>query len=72
MEDDYRLVAARKLDWNENAWREPARIALVISGLKTFLADNPENPVLRAEAEHLIRKLYLAGKKPAPRNTTAY
>ena len=72
MEDDYRLVAARRLSWNVEAWREPARLALVISGLQGFLADHPEKSVLRAEAENLLKKLRLAGKEPALRNTTAH
>jgi hypothetical protein len=72
MEDDYRLVAARKLTWNENAWREPAFLALVISGLKGFLAEGPENPDSRAEAKYLIHTLYQAGKTPTPRNTSAH
>ena len=71
MKDDYRLVAARRLAWNENAWREPARLALVISGLQAFLAEYPEETESRAEAQNLIKKLHLAGKKPAARNTTA-
>jgi len=66
-----RIVAAQRLAWNENAWREPGRLALVIFGLKKFLAEGRENPALRAEAERLIRTLYLAGKKPTLRNMTA-
>lgn len=71
MEDDYRLVAARKLAWNENAWREPSILALAIFGLQAFLVDYPEKSDSHAEAENLIRKLHQAGKTPAYRNTSA-
>ncbi len=59
------FVFARQLAWNKNAWREPARIGLAITVLQQILAAESASPEHRAEAEMLIKKLYLAGKKPA-------
>jgi len=59
------LIFARQLAWNENAWREPARIGLAISSMKKIIASENVSHEHRAEAEMLIKKLYLAGKKPA-------
>lgn len=63
--DDLRLVAARRLAWNKDAWREPALLAFVIRTLKQIVADETENPESRAEADMLIGKLNRAGKVPA-------
>jgi hypothetical protein len=62
--EDYRLVAARQLRWDKEAWRKPAHLALVIRALKQIVADESESPVSRAEAEMLTKKLYMAGKEP--------
>jgi hypothetical protein len=62
---DFRLVAARRLTWNKDAWREPAFVALAIRGLQQIVADETESPESQAEAKMLIEKLYLARKVPA-------
>lgn len=64
MDDSY-FVFARKLVWNNDAWREPARIGLAISILQQILASENASHQQRAEAEMLVKKLYNAGKKPA-------
>jgi len=62
---DFRLVAARQLVWNKEAWRQPAYLGLVIRTLQDMLAADPEDPTMRAELESLIKRLYAAGKAPA-------
>ena len=62
--EDFRLVAARRLVWNKDAWREPAFLGLVIDTVKRIATDEAESPEARAEAEMLVKKLYLAGKAP--------
>jgi len=62
---DFRLVAARRLRFNENAWQDQGHLWLVIHTLKQIVADVTETVVARAEAEMLIKKLYIAGKRPA-------
>jgi hypothetical protein len=63
--DDYRLVAARQLIWKPEVWREPALLALAISGLKMLSAELPDDSKHHVELGPLITKLYAAGKKPA-------
>lgn len=62
--NDYRLVAARRLVWTPDAWREPARLGLAIRGLKEVIAEWPDNAQNHIEAKMLISKLYAAGKTP--------
>jgi len=62
--DQCGLIFPRKLVWNKDAWREPARIGLAILICEGVLADEDTSPEHRAEAEMLIRNLRLAGKKP--------
>lgn len=62
--DDYRLVAARRLAWNEEAWREPALIYLALAGLKNIAIDETQPREVHAEVEFLIRKLHTAAKPP--------
>jgi hypothetical protein len=62
--DDFRLVAARRMRWNSEAWREPAQIALVIRGLEEIVYDQSETAEAQAEAKMLIAKLRSAGKEP--------
>jgi hypothetical protein len=62
--NDYRFVAARRLVWNKDAWREPALLALAIRALNQLVAGESGSPESLAEAEMLIKKLYIAGKKP--------
>jgi hypothetical protein len=63
--EDFRLVAARQLAWDKEACRKHAYRALVIHALEGIVASDVEQPVSRAEAEMLIKKLYAVGKKPA-------
>ena len=58
--EDYRLVAARRLVWNKDAWRAPAHVALAIRSLEAMLAAETLSTETRAEAEMLIRKLTAA------------
>jgi hypothetical protein len=64
MSDDYRLIAARRLVWKEELWREPALVALAISGLRTILMDESESDEARTEGRYLIKKLLSASKQP--------
>jgi len=59
------LIFPRQLAWNKEAWREPARIGLAIHILQQILADENASPEYLAEAEMLIKKLQVVGKKPA-------
>lgn len=62
---DFRLVAARKLAHCKNVWQDQGHLWLVIHTLKQIVADVTETLVARAEAEMLIKKLYLVGRRPA-------
>ena len=59
------FVPARQLLWDPNAWRKPAYLAFIIRTLEATVAEGFERPEDQAEALMLIKKLYLAGKKPA-------
>jgi hypothetical protein len=61
---DLRLVAARQMDWDKEAWRQPASLRFIIRTLEQLAANEEENPESRIEAERLIKKLYAAGKEP--------
>jgi hypothetical protein len=63
--NDFRLVAARQLRWDKDAWRDQGHLALVIRTLEQMVADETESAETRAEAEMLIRKLRVVGKRPA-------
>lgn len=63
--DDHILIAARQLLWDKHAWREPGFLSFVIRTLEQQVADEDTSPAYRMEAEMLIKKLYMAGKKPA-------
>ena len=62
--DDLRLVGARRMIWDEEAWRVPASIAFHIRNLNQILADDDESPESRAEAKMLIPKLHALVKRP--------
>ncbi len=64
-EQDFRLIAARQLSWDKDAWREPAYLAFVIRTLKEIAVNETESRESRAEAEMLMKKLYKAEKRPA-------
>jgi hypothetical protein len=61
---DIRLVNARRLRWDKDAWQDQGFIALVISALDKLISDETECPVSRAEARMLVKKLY-AIKRPS-------
>ena len=61
---DFRLVAARKLEWDKDIWRKPATLNLSLRTLEKLLGNENENPDSRAEAARLIKRLSLLGKKP--------
>lgn len=63
--DDIRLVAARRKIWDKDAWRDAGLLGLIIRNLKAITDDETEALSARAEAEMLIKKLYIAGKRPA-------
>lgn len=62
--DDIRLVAARRKLWDKEPWRDPGMLALILRKLKTLADDETEPSVARAEAEMLIKKLHISGKRP--------
>ena len=62
---DIRLVNARRLTWNKDAWREPGFLGLVTRELERMICDAAEAPESRAEARVLVKKLY-AIKRPFP------
>lgn len=62
--DDLRLVAARRMVWDSNAWRQPAMVALLTRRMQDIVDSNDESDVARAEAKMLIKKLHLASRKP--------
>ena len=59
------FIAARQILWDKNAWLQPARLGFLIRALEQIVADEETSPEYRVEAEMLIKKLYMAGKKPA-------
>ena len=61
---DLRLISARQMVWDKDIWRWPARLYFHINLLKDMLEDASLEPSTRAEVEMLIRKLYVAGRKP--------
>lgn len=63
--NDFRLIAARQLAWDNSAWRQPGLLGLTIRALKEIVACEGESSEARAEAAMLIKKLYAAGKKPS-------
>jgi hypothetical protein len=66
MENDFRLVAARRLVWNkERCLLEPAYRALVIHSLEEMGSNEDWDPTTQAEIAMLTKKLYAAGK-PSP------
>jgi hypothetical protein len=62
--NDPRLVSARILVWNKDAWRNPAFLHLTIRMLEQIVNSDVESPESQAEAKMLIKQLYLAGKTP--------
>ena len=54
---DFRLIAARRLIWDKNAWQHPGHIALVTRSLKQLMDEEGRTMETLAEAEMLIRKL---------------
>jgi len=62
--EDYRLVAARKLVWDKEAWRKPAVLLQAINWLEQIVADQSGTVVAHAEAQMLINKLHQAAKQP--------
>jgi hypothetical protein len=63
--DDFRLIAARKMVWEKDLWRQPGRLSIVIRTLEQMAAGDDESPADRAEAERLIAQLYAAAKEPS-------
>jgi hypothetical protein len=63
--DDLRLIAARRLVWNKDAWRDPGYLALVTRWMKSIVEDEAESAKAHAEAAMLMKKLYLATNAPA-------
>ena len=61
---DIRLVTARQLLWDKEAWRQPAFLAVAIQMLGQIVEDDAESSEARNEAQMLIKKLYQAGKAP--------
>jgi hypothetical protein len=62
---DIRLVNARRLTWDKDAWQAPGFVAFVARELEKILADESEPVASRAEARVLLKKLY-AIKRPFP------
>ncbi len=61
---DIRLVTARQLLWDKEAWRQPAFLFFAIQMLDQIVENDAEAPEARNEAQVLIKKLYQAGKAP--------
>ena len=62
--DDFRLIAARKLVCDSEAWRNPAYLNLVTRTLQQMQNGEPASTATHAEMEMLIKKLRLAVKAP--------
>lgn len=62
--DDIRLVAARRMIWDKDAWRRPGMLALLTRSMQDIVDSDDEPDIARTEAKMLIKKLYLAGKRP--------
>ena len=56
-DQDFRLIAARRLVWDKNAWHAPAHIALVTRSLKQLMNEEDQASEALAEAAMLIKKL---------------
>jgi len=63
--NDFRLIAARRMAWDKEIWRWPARLGLAIRTLEQILETEEMSSGEQAEVEMLIRQLYAAGKPPA-------
>jgi hypothetical protein len=61
---DIRLVTARQLLWDKEAWRQPAFLGFAIQMLDQIVEDDAQSSEARNEAQMLIKKLYQAGKAP--------
>ncbi len=64
-DQDFRLIAARRLVWDKSAWQRPGTLALSIRSLQQLMAEEGRTRQTLAEAEMLIAKLYQATKEPA-------
>lgn len=64
-EHDIRLVVARQMVWDTEAWRRPGSIWEVICSLQQMLEVEERSNADRAEIAMLIKKLYAASKPPA-------
>lgn len=64
-QNDFRLVAARRMVWDKQVWRRPGTLGLAIRTLEQILETEELSSAEQAEVEMLIRQLYAAGKPPA-------
>lgn len=64
---DIRLIVARKMLWEKDLWRQPARVSSVIRALQLLVDSESEDAKDRAEAKMLIGKLYAASREPKKR-----
>ena len=62
---DFRLIAARQLVHDSEAWRNPGYLGLVTRTLQQMQDGEPASLETRAEIEMLIKKLRLAAKTQA-------
>ena len=63
--EDFRLIAARKLIHDSEAWRNPGYLGLVTRTLQQMQDGETISAVTHAEIEMLMKKLRLAVKPPA-------
>jgi hypothetical protein len=56
-DQDFRLIAARRVVWDKNAWQSPAHIWLVIRSLQELMAEENRPRETLAEAAMLMKKL---------------
>ena len=64
-DQDFRLIAARRLVCDKNAWQQPGYIVLVIHSLKQLMNDEGRARETLAEAAMLIRKLAASHNRDA-------
>lgn len=62
--EDIRLVGARRLVWNPDAWQQPGTLHMYAQLLNGIIDNEEESTEARAEAAMLLKQLYAAGKRP--------
>lgn len=62
--EDVRLVYARQIAGEKDAWRRPGSIAFAVRTLEEMAACHPEGSQMRIQIEYEIKRLYAASKEP--------